>query len=297
MKEIIQEIFHKELSVEILSIEEIKGLGSVNQVFEVKGNKEAYIIRLNEAYKRLEYQKEYWCMNKLAELGIPTPKVLGMGMMHDLLYMIQAKVPGINGSTCKPSESPEIWQQLGSYAATYQQIKRIEEDEVEAAEFHKDWKARLQYNLDELNEDDSLLQQEIFSRAAQQQAKEVLSDLALKDFDTGLVHGDLSPRNVILNEGTGYLLDWGTAEINVVPHMEIGILLMSGEASDEEFQLFLAGFGISALDYKEIEGEINLLNLLHHLDKYRWAEGQQGLDLEEFAVRVRETFDRIKPNY
>ena len=49
-----------------------------------------------------------------------------------------------------------------------------------------------------------------------------------------MVHGNLCPRNVILSNKEVYLLDWGTAEINVLPHHEIGLVMLAGEASTAE---------------------------------------------------------------
>jgi serine/threonine-protein kinase RIO1 len=109
----------------------------------------------------------------------------------------------------------------------------------------------------------------------------------------GLVHGDLCPRNVIVNKQDIYLLDWGTAEINIVPHNEIGQLLMSDEVSKAEFKVFLNGMGISNDEFKSMEEEINVLNFLHQLDIYRWAEGQGISKINDYPLKVKNTFDRL----
>ena len=55
MKKIIHQIFEHELAEKLYSIEEIKELGYVNHVFDVRGSQTNYIIRLNEnLQKRLE---------------------------------------------------------------------------------------------------------------------------------------------------------------------------------------------------------------------------------------------------
>jgi tRNA A-37 threonylcarbamoyl transferase component Bud32 len=293
MKNLIHEIFSREFSEIILSVNEIKGLGSVNSVFEVHGRRGEYIIRLNTEEKRLEYKKEHWCISSVGELGIPTPKVLSIGMLENFSFMVQEKVNGINGINYPLAKRRKIWEKLGSYVAIFQQIKRIEDEEVEENEFHKNWKSRLRYNLSELNEEDSLLKMKVFSKVEHKEIRIALSSFESIDFNVGLVHGDLCPRNVIVNGDIIYLLDWGTAEINVIPHTEIGILLLSEEASSVEIKYFLKGLGLTPDKYMEIENELKTLNLLHRLDKYRWAEGQGISSIEDYTKKIKKAFVEI----
>lgn len=119
MKNLIFEIFSQEFSETILSLSEITGLGSVNKVFEIQGKKGEYIIRLNADEKRLEYQKENWCISKIKELGIPTAKVLSLGLAENISFMVQEKVNGINGVKCNATQKRKIWEKLGNYAKIY----------------------------------------------------------------------------------------------------------------------------------------------------------------------------------
>lgn len=294
METLVKAIMEEELNEEVQRIGEIKGLGTVNTIFEIKGKKGDYILRLNKDDKRIEYSKEKWCMDKIAEIGIPTATVLSIGRKSGFCFMLQIKITGINGSQCNADEKSRIWFELGRYAAKFQKIKRIEDQEFEKTAFHKDWKARLKYNIAELNKADSLIKEGVLNEAEQNKAKEILRTLETKEFETGLVHGDLCPRNVIVNQESIHLLDWGTAGTNVVPHTEIGILLLSNEASKTDFETFLNGMGITAQDYKAIEEEVNILNFLHQLDIYRWAEAQGIPSLNDYPLKVRNTFNAIK---
>jgi fructosamine-3-kinase len=294
MKELIQEIIDQELDDEIQSVKEIKGLGSVNTVYDIKGQNGNYIIRLNSTEKRIEYKKEKWCIEKIGKIGIPTVKILANGEKNGYCFMLQTKIPGINGNKCNSKEKAKIWLELGKYASKYQQIKSIEDEEFKKVSFHKDWKSRLNYNLRKLNKNDSLIKEGILRDFEQHYAKEVLKQLIGREFNTGLVHGDLCPRNVIMNKGKIYLLDWGTAEVNIVPHNEIGMLLMSNEASKEEFQFFLKGMKIKNEEFIRIEEEINILNFLHQLDIYRWAEGQGISKINDYPLKVKKTFNKLK---
>ncbi|MFK7949064.1 MAG: aminoglycoside phosphotransferase family protein [Saprospiraceae bacterium] len=287
MKATIPQIIQTELNDSVEAIQKIVGFGIVNQVFQVKGKKRDYVIRLNEeAAKKIEYQKENWCIQKVANLGIPSPEMLGIGLWNDISFMIQNKIEGQNGQLCTTTEKLKIWEDLGRYASKFHQVKRIEVTAVEENEFHKNWQSKLQYNLNELNEKDSLLDHKILTQVEHNSITAILSTLKNKVFQVGLVHGDLCPRNVIWNEEITYLLDWGTAEINIVPHNEIGLILMSKEASNIEFQAFLDGLGMSDSNYKTIKKDIQILNLLHLLDKYRWAESYDVEHLDEFGQKV-----------
>lgn len=293
MKDLLLEIFKEELSEEILSFNEIKGYGSVNTIFDVEGKNGNYVIRLNKEDKELEYKKEKWCAEKIHELGIPTAEVLNIGKINQYCFTIHRKISGINGKDVELKERIFIWEELGNYASKYHKISEIEDEEIKRVAFHKNWKSRLAYNLNELNDGDSLLGDGILSKPEQKRAIELLKILEKKEFRMGLVHGDLSLRNTIINEDKVYLIDWGTAGVNIVPHNEIGILLMSNEATKEEFQIFLSNLGITSKDYRGIEEEINLLNFLHQLDKYRWAEGRGFSKINDYPLKVRRTFDKI----
>jgi len=288
VEKIIQEIIQSELGDTPRLTVQIEGLGTVNMVYDINGANGNYIIRLNDdPAKKIEYRKEKWCIEKVASLGVYSPKLLATGMSANVFFMIQEKVPGKNGKLCSSTEKEEIWKTLGQYARKFHEVASIEDKLVNEAEFHDSWRAKLIYNLKELNPKDSLLKKNILSVKEHKWAKQILSTLKLKTFKVGLIHGDLCPRNVIYNEEGVCLLDWGTADISVVPHNELGLISMSKEASEEEFLAFLEGYGISISAYQRIENEIKLVNFLHVLDKYRWAEGYQVENIEEFERNVQ----------
>jgi len=81
-----------------------------------------------------------------------------------------------------------------------------------------------------------------------------------------------------------YLLDWGTAAIDIIPYNEFGIILIEGETDKEEFNSFLNGMGIDEKKYFEIETIIRQSNILHRLDKYRWAT---SYDVENLHRQIK----------
>lgn len=287
----IKNIIHNSLGEEPVSIAKIIDFGSVNNVYDVKCQNNNYIVRLNrDKGKKLEFLKEEWCINKVKELGVLVPKVLHNGIYEGCPFMIQEKIEGINGSQCNSNEKIRIWKTLGEYALKYHKIKQIEIPALIASEFHDSWKSKLAYNIAQLNAEDSLLCHKIFTLKEHDEIRNAMNSLSDRQYEIGLIHGDLSQRNIILKDSSLHLIDWGTAEINIVPHSEIGIILIEGEANEYEFQSFLNGMEVDEKKYSEIEMEIRKLNVLHRLDKYRWASDYDTENLKKYTAKIKQVY-------
>lgn len=283
------------LNEKVHFVRTIENLGSVNTVLELAGANHAYIVRYNtDLSKMVEYQKEAWCLHKVRQIDILSPKVLHIGNdksnnKHSFCFMIQEKIEGQNGSQCTQPQKEIIWHTLGVCAQQFHQIGQIDDETVQKSEFHNNWKARLHYNIAQLNNTDSLLHQQLLTKNEQTTAKQVLLSLSHKMFKEGLVHGDLCPRNVIWQAGQVYLLDWGTAQVNIVPHYEIGQLLLNREATLEDLTLFLEGLGITQATYQNMQTDIYTINLLTVLDNYRWAEDNAQAYITTYGLRVKQS--------
>ncbi|MEM7654922.1 MAG: aminoglycoside phosphotransferase family protein [Bacteroidota bacterium] len=295
MQHLLSHIFEQHLSESIESVSPIEGLGGVNHTFSVRGKTGEYVIRLNDAEeKAIEYKKEAICLTETGKLGILGPQVLAQGIHGKQVFLILEKLPGKNGTLATKEEQAYIWHQLGTYARIFQTIPQIDDPEVQKDAFHQDWKARLAYNLKELNGEDELLRRQTLSPKEHQQLQQLLHLLEGKDFPSGLVHGDVGPRNVLLDGEVVYLLDWGTAVINVVPHTELGLIRTYQRTSPLEFQHFLEGMQIDVVAYQQLEREILLFNLLNHLDVYRWAQGNAREVLSRYEERVRNALEECQ---
>jgi aminoglycoside phosphotransferase (APT) family kinase protein len=294
MEKIVKDILAFTLNKKADTVLKIQDLGSVNDVYDVRCNEFNYIVRINqEINKEVEFIKEKWCLEKATELGIPSPPILKNGIRGGFPFMIQNKIEGINGSQSTAPQHLLIWKDLGQFARQFHQIKRIEVPQVEANEFHPDWKSRLEYNINQIEQNDSLLENAVFNELEQEKVVNILEQLRSKSFIEGLVHGDLCPRNTIFKHPLTTLLDWGTAGINVVPHTEIGIILMESKPTEDEFNAFLEGLNIQQKAYKKIEGEIKSLNLLHQLDKYRWACEYDFENIKDYIIKIRVAYEAI----
>jgi len=276
----------------VQSVEQIVGYGTVNAVYIIATALKEYVIRLNEeAAKLIEYKKERWCLQRVKQLGIPTAEVYAVGVHAGHPYIIQSRVAGTNGKDTQGEQRNAIWKRLGEYARIYQRITRVEDEEVKVNLLHRTWKERLDYNIAELAKENCRLRTQVLSKALLNKAVEVLERLTTKQFGIGLVHGDLHPRNVLIDEEKISLIDWGTAEINIVPHIEIGIIQMSKDVSTAELEFFTEGLGVA--DLSSIQLELNMINFLHRLDKYRWAEDNHVPNLADYTQKVVDTLSVI----
>ena len=286
-------IAQREIGGLLPEIEEITGLGCVNRVFKVRTEDERYVVRMNDdPNRKLEFEKEKWCLDQLAELDIPAPKTLTVGVESGLNFMIQTFIAGKPGVDCEPAEQEKTWIRLGRYASSYHAIREIDIPNARHLTFHGNWHKQLAYNIGLLEKDgDSLLANGIFQRSEYEVLKERLHRLTQKSFTYGLIHKDLCLRNVVVGREV-FLIDWGMAEIGIVPHLEIGNMITSEEVTPEEINWFLAGLGIDEDEYRRIESEITLINLLDRLDKYRWAEDHAVTHIGEYTGKLRKAFGR-----
>ena len=129
----------------------------------------------------------------------------------------------------------------------------------------------------------------------------ILEELKEQSFDFGLNHGDLSLKNVIVDDsGKVTLLDWGSAEASIVPHHDLIQLLkinmLENDPDAGEIQSFLEGYGISQSEFAEMLPTLESLLLLRAFDKLRWAI-DCGLEaLESYIIHARRAVERKLPN-
>lgn len=284
----IQSIMSNHFHENIVSIHQITNKGIVNDVFIVKLSNIEVVVRMNSDLKALEtFQKEKWCIEKAAVTGIPGPRVLAVGSIQDAAYMIENLLPGENGQDC-PAHAVVQWTTLGKYAKLIHSITTSGYGEILTSpangEFHAPlhpgfdgtWTGYVNYNINSLTEDDRLIKLGILDIASSHQVRELFCELLLKEFQFGLIHGDLSLKNLLIDDiNSIFLLDWGSAEVHIVPHWEF-VQLLKGQIENNEpsrldFTAFLNGYGMNLQDFERIKKDLYSLLLLDALDKVRWA--------------------------
>lgn len=284
---------------------QIIGKGFVNQVCVVETESHKVVVRMNDSGTYPSYVKEKWCIEQAAAIGIPGPEVLSIGIVDETAYMIQGFVDGDNGLESTVPKS-DIWRQLGKYAKRIHsiQVKGYGENLIdpESGEFHSpshagsdgSWLGYLQYNINSLTEYDRLIELGVITQMKSKRVRELFENLKKETFRFGLIHGDMSLKNTIVNQtGQVILLDWGNAEVRTVPHGDIiwvmKCQILDGDPTIEEFKAFLDGYGISVEDLADMRHML----LLSAIDNLRWAIDRSPDQIESYAAIAKQVVDMI----
>ena len=127
-----------------------------------------------------------------------------------------------------------------------------------------------------LRQEDELIKLEVLSKAQSVIVRQLFEELTGRQYQFGLCHRDIALRNTVVGEdGLVSLLDYGCAEINIVPHTELATFLewqlTENYPSKPEILAFLAGYGISQVEFRAMQAHIETLALLRAFDTLRWA--------------------------
>ena len=87
----------------------------MNQICVVETDNHKVVVRMNNKDTYSSYIKEKWCIEQATKVGIPSPRVLSVGVDNETAYMIQSFVIGDNGVESSVSKL-YAWRQLGEYA-------------------------------------------------------------------------------------------------------------------------------------------------------------------------------------
>lgn len=281
--DLISKVFQDSLSITIAAVTSITDRGITNRVYvtETAGGQK-YIARLNEATSLNEFKKELWASEKARGEGVTTPQILRVGVDGGTAYSIQEHIEGIHGTDYESAS--KIWQDMGVAARLIHSVPtsgfgdRIDEQ----GNFLGSWNDYLSYNIESLTETDFLLQDGILTKEQSIKIKTLLEKLRDTHLNFGLVHGDLSLKNTLVdNQEKTWIIDWGSAHSHIIPHYDlIEILQSSIDASSKEFQSFLVGYGYTIEDFNKISEEIYSVMILRAVDKVRWAKDRKPELLE-----------------
>lgn len=157
----------------VSSITPLIGMGSVNKIFIVEASDSKIVIRMRDgdaaatAAALREYQKEAWCIEQAAAMGVPGPEVLATGTRDGSAYMIQSYVSGEEGRESVVAKT-HLWQRLGEYAKLIHSIKvagfGLQLSGIRAGVAEESWLEYVGYNIESLNENDELLRLHVLSK-------------------------------------------------------------------------------------------------------------------------------------
>ena len=258
MDELVKKIIEQVFGITPTSIEEIKGKGRNNHAFKVVINNIPLILRLRNREGTFElYKKEKWCAEVAKKAGIPTPKILEIGIVDDYAFSFQEFIEGTQGPYT-PSELSKIWSALGQYASL---INKIPAPDL-----------RLDYEkfISDLFENSYFIKRNIFSKELSEKIFNRLKETYTWKFSPTLCHGNLNPRNVIIHPtGTIYVIDWETATGNMTPQSELAEIY-TWNTGKENIARFVEGYGLKGDEVKNMMRDIQtliLLRLVHVIDR------------------------------
>ncbi|OXL85854.1 phosphotransferase [Paenibacillus sp. SSG-1] len=292
------------LQEEVKTSYQIEGKGITNQVCVVETEINKVVVRMNVKDEYQSFIKEKWCIEQAAEVGVPGPKVMSIGIVDETAYMIQGFIEGVNGGDSTLQKSI-IWRRLGEYAKLIDsiQVKGYGENLIDPVqgEFQSPphagsdgtWQGYVQHNINSLTEHDPLIELGVINQAESQRIKQRFEDIKSEPFRFGLIHGDISLKNTIINQANQViLLDWN-AKVSVVPHatvaqlMHYQILGLDESPNAEEFEAFIDGYGIIGEDLSGIRNYL----LLRAFDNLRWSIDQRPDLVKPYAAFAKQVVD------
>ncbi len=284
------------LNEPLVDVTPVVGKGCINKVFIVEAVSHKVVIRMNDRDEALdEYTKEAWCMEHAAARGVPGPSVIGIGRCEGNAYIIQSYIGGDDGIDSR-APKPGIWRELGKYARLIHSIGvhgfGTKMSEIMRGDSRKSWLQYLEHNIESLTENDPLIKRKVLTQLQSKLIRDVFADLRGREFTFGLVHGDISLRNTIVDKrGQVHLLDWGSAEAGIVPHHDlIEILMMNmveGDPDDAQIRAFLDGYGISPPEFKQMARELESLLVLRSLNSLRGAIDSNAGELDRSVFHAK----------
>ena len=289
--ETVAALVRRELERDPSEIERVHGQGHVNAIFYVRADDDVLVARVNEAANLAQFRKEAWCLERAEAASVPGPRVLALGVDGPLSYMFESYVPGEHGASVAQAEA--VWEALGDYARRIHSItvEGFGDAMIAPGRFGGDWRAHLTYNLEALSPSDELLRRGLIDAPLQRRLRERLRQLDRTQLRIGLCHGDLSLKNTVVESGRVTLLDWGSAEAHVVPHLDLLEALKSSFRLDAEamgFGALLRGYGLDVGDFTALRPELEALLCLRALDKLRWALDRRPDRVEHYSVYLRD---------
>lgn len=298
-------VFGDELAARIASdffgarrvgLRRVIGKGAVNQIFVAEAGEEKIVVRLCDGpYAREQHEKEAWCIEHAAALGVPGPEVFEVGVRDDASYMVQSFVRGIAGDEL-PAAALRVWRKLGEHARAIHSIETdgfgINLPDFTSGDAHGGWLRYVDYNIESLNERDELLKLGVLAPEQSAEVRLIFEELRGREFRFGLNHDDLSLKNTIVDDaGAVVLLDWGSAAADIVPHLDLLQLLkmrvLKNDPDEAGTTAFLEGYGMTREVYEAMLPELESLFLLRAFDLVRYSIDRRPQDIRFYAARAR----------
>lgn len=273
--ELARELGSTALSDSCPSVSQIREQGTVNEVFHVSGAEGDVIVRLNgEPYRFGEFEKEAARMALARSHGVSVPEVLKTGIRGGFAYQVQSYVAG----THLEDSDLRTWEELGATVRSLHSIPPPDDENP--------WRNQVEYGICQLGPSDELRRVGLLTAGLSDELRARWS--GLHDLPVGLSHRDLAFRNVLRAAGPLVLLDWGSAEFDVVPFADLGKLVGEIEPGTPPLAAFLSGYG---LVWDDVIDTLRATVTLKAVDLCRWAIDRRPSELDRCLSQARWAID------
>lgn len=295
---IIKKILETDFNQTPTVISHIPDKGNTNEIYIIELAENKLVIRISPESNISQFEKEKWGMEQAVRVGVLVPKIIKVGTYESTVYMIQEYIDGLHG-TDDSVDKTFIWKELGRYAKAIHSIssKGFGDYMSSPGVFGGDWNRYVDYNIQGLDESDKLLSMNVLTAEQSKKIKTLFENLKEEAFNFGLNHGDISLKNVIVNNDKVVLLDWGSSESHVVPHFDIVEVLQSSFDFDSEnqyFKAFISAQGITDEDFLNLKPSVDAVILLRAIDHLRWAIDKKTEKVEHMAEVVDRVLSYLK---
>jgi aminoglycoside phosphotransferase (APT) family kinase protein len=270
--------------------------GLRNEVFSVEHAGAAYVIRLSSRPHAIRtFRKEQWAIHRVKRARIPAPKLINVGELDRVAFMVSEKVAGEDATNCV--DRMKVVRQMGRLAA---RINKIPTDGLgnvfdwapPRVKRIRSWQKYLRDEVGIEHRLDMLLEHDMINYSMADDLRSSLENLEVTDESARLLHGDLRLKNVIVDENDKVvaLLDWEHALSNPAPYWEFSIALH--DLTVDEKTEFIRGYGLSEEEFIEVAPAaraLNILNYAPHVEKA--AKRADEKKLRSYRLRLSGALD------
>ena len=296
---VVQEALEREFGESVKNLRRLD-VPTENELYEVEVNGERAILKVykvsgNYSSSRLAEHTEYECevINAIGDRGVPTAPIIRTGdgknmiEINDDAAVLFKKLEGIEGG--EPNYPVE---ESAKELALFHQAQMKKPLKIDT-EFSFDqvfdlWRVEFHRFRDESTHDEELSQAFAKLEETYKDIEKIYADLTAKKEIVWLHnHGDMTPRNVILNDGKAYLFDFQNAFYGprLFDLVEGGIEFSWGSknAKFNDFQRFdqfvkcyTDETKLSATEKKGLESAIKVLGLIKFVKEVRMIKGAEN---------------------
>ena len=269
------------------ALEHIKGIGMNNAVTLASTAEGRFVVRTNVESHLFRFQREAWCFKQLEATPVPTPQVLGCGILDGHSYSV---APFIDGS--QPIDDSDdqlrVWRTLGHYAY---QLNQIYPSPAEAAAyFPMTWEQQVTSEIDLIFSDDLWLDKGLLNSEQQEFVQHYLRGCGRIESPRGVCQFDLTVANAVIcrsDDAKIYLLDLESANTAPVPYYQVGCIVAEKGPESAAAQAFFEGYGIDSENRHGMESELERFVLYRLMRATAWARDRYPALLEENLRRTR----------